>query len=181
MKQRSIVLLGICLIIMVGMFSVSAVLYTQLRAVVGGNALISGKSGTIQGLDLYGPYVPISQYNHYLGKLSTNGLVVPLPSNASSMVNGATVGAIYRVFNNGSNYSYNVKISTNHSWFSNPQHPWYGYTYGFGPHEGAIVNELNFNLQPQASYQFHVWFSVDYNMCTPPGGYVHPTITIETI
>jgi len=180
MSQKSLTILGVVLIIIVGVVSVSALLYTHLYGTIGGNIAIQGTGEAGQRINIYGPR---NCNTSWPPQLSLQGASIPLPDNITTMNKGEVARIIYSVFNNNTHHTYNITLSINHSWFDDPLNAWYGFTYGFGPHkeENPIVTEIKFNLSTNETHQFYVWFAVDYNMVTPPSGYVHPTISIAAV
>jgi len=178
MRQRSITILGLLLIIMVGMVSVSAVLYTNMYVTIEGDIPITGKTYcNIWLVDAY------NSSNAVL--LSPTGATFPLPHNISIINDGQIVRAMYYIKSNDYNGTQYVKVSINNSWFNDTTHPWYGFIYGLGAHGNGshmpIITNQTFTLPPFQNVGLYVWFGIKNNMITPPGGYVHPTILIETI
>ena len=177
MKQRSLTILGIFLIVMVGTISVSAVLYTKVYASVSGNIIINGRN--TYNIKLWDSHNSSNNIT-----LSPSGSTLPLPWNITTINDGWIVTATYYIRNYDSITHY-VKVSINNSWFNNSLHSWYGFIYGLGNHGNdsdlPIIVKQDITLSPNVNNVFRVWFKVKSNMLTPPGGYVHPTILVESV
>jgi hypothetical protein len=177
MKQRSLVLLGVFLIVIVGAVSTSAVLFTKVYATIEGNIPIVGRS--TYNIRLWDSHNTSNNIT-----LSSSGTKLPLPWNITNINDGWIVRAMYYI-RNCDTITHYVKISINNSWFNVSSHPWYGFIYGLGGHGNdsdlPIIIKQDFTLSPNVNNVFYVWFKVKSNMLTPPGGYVHPTILVETV